>query len=89
MRVQLVRMQGSGAESWTLLDDDHIPVEPVERFLACLCSIERSLNTVKAYAHDLKSLVHVCADEDSPGNAAKGRLYRQPPPGRRGRDRDL
>jgi integrase/recombinase XerD len=47
-------MQGSGAESWTLVGDDHVPVEPVERFLAYLASIERSPNTVKAYAHDLK-----------------------------------
>ena len=36
------------------LGDDHVPVEPVERFLAYLASIERSPNTIKAYAHDLK-----------------------------------
>src|SRR5437899_1812876 len=54
MRVQLVRMAGSGVESWTLLGDDHVPVEPVERFLSYLTSVERSPNTVKAYAHDLK-----------------------------------
>jgi site-specific recombinase XerD len=41
-------------ESWTLLGDDHRPVEPVERFLAYLASIEKSPNTIKAYAHDLK-----------------------------------
>src|SRR5665811_463561 len=40
--------------SWTVLDDDLVPVDPVERFLAYLSSIERSPNTVKAYAHDLK-----------------------------------
>ncbi|MGI9001937.1 MAG: tyrosine-type recombinase/integrase [Pseudonocardia sp.] len=54
MRVQRVWMPGSGAESWTVLGEDHVPVEPVERFLAFLASIERSPNTVKAYAHDLK-----------------------------------
>jgi hypothetical protein len=54
MRVQRVLMPGSVAESWTLLGEDHEPVEPVERFLAFLASIERSPNTVKAYAHDLK-----------------------------------
>ncbi|MFN2494635.1 MAG: tyrosine-type recombinase/integrase [Pseudonocardiaceae bacterium] len=54
MRVQRVLMPGSGAESWTLLGEDHVPVEPVERFLAFLASIERSPNTLKAYAHDLK-----------------------------------
>ena len=31
-----------------------MPVEPVERFLGYLTSIEKSPNTVKAYAHDLK-----------------------------------
>jgi len=54
MRVQRVLMPGCRVESWTVLGDDHVPVEPVERFLAYLASIERSPNTVKAYAHDLK-----------------------------------
>ena len=31
-----------------------MPVEPIERYLAYLTDIERSPNTVKAYAHDLK-----------------------------------
>jgi len=52
--VQRLVMPGSGTESWTLLGDDGLPVEPVERFLAYLGAIERSPNTVKAYAHDLK-----------------------------------
>jgi integrase len=47
-------MPGSEAESWTLLGDDWVPVEPVEKFLAYLAAVERSPNTVKAYAHDLK-----------------------------------
>ena len=54
MRVQRVVMPESGRESWTLLGDDLVPVQPVERFLAYLASIEKSPNTVKAYAHDLK-----------------------------------
>jgi site-specific recombinase XerD len=54
MRVQRVLMPGSEIESWTLLGEDHVPVEPVEWFLAFLSAIERSPNTVKAYAHDLK-----------------------------------
>jgi integrase len=53
MRVQRVLVPGCG-ESWTLLGDDHVPVEPAERFLGYLASIEKSPNTVKAYAHDLK-----------------------------------
>jgi integrase/recombinase XerD len=36
-----------------VLGDDG-PVQPIERYLAYLTDIERSPNTVKAYAHDLK-----------------------------------
>jgi integrase/recombinase XerD len=54
MRVQRVLVEGAGDESWTVLGADGGPVEPVERFLGYLSSIERSPNTVKAYAHDLK-----------------------------------
>lgn len=54
MRVQRVVMPVTGAESWTVVDDDWIPVEPVERFLAHLAGIERSPNTVQAYAHGLR-----------------------------------
>ena len=42
MRVQRVLMPGTGFESWTVLGEDLMPVEPVERFLAYLASIERS-----------------------------------------------
>jgi integrase/recombinase XerD len=54
MRVQRVLMPDSEDESWTLLGDDQVPVEPVEQFLGFLASIEKSPNTIKAYAHDLK-----------------------------------
>ncbi|MCW4465264.1 site-specific integrase [Glutamicibacter sp. MNS18] len=54
MKVQHVIMPSSRAESWTVLGDGLMPIEPVERFLAYLAAIERSPNTVKAYAHDLK-----------------------------------
>jgi integrase/recombinase XerD len=54
MRVQRLLMPGSSEESWTLLGDDHVPVEPAERFLSYLASAGKSPNTVKAYAHDLK-----------------------------------
>ena len=53
MFVQRVLVPGTRRESWTVLGDDG-PVEPVERYLAYLTDIERSPNTVKAYAHDLK-----------------------------------
>jgi len=54
MIVQRVLMPGSVVESWTVLGEGGMPVEPIERYLAYLTDIERSPNTVKAYAHDLK-----------------------------------
>ena len=54
VRVQRVVMPVTGAESWTVVDDGWAPVEPVERYLAHLAGIERSPNTVRAYAHGLR-----------------------------------
>ncbi|MFF2013854.1 tyrosine-type recombinase/integrase [Streptomyces sp. NPDC058195] len=54
MRVQRVLMPDSDAESWTVLGDDHVPVAPIERYLSYLSAVEKSPNTVKAYARDLK-----------------------------------
>jgi integrase/recombinase XerD len=54
MLVQRVHSPVSPFESWTVLGDDDAPVAPIERYLAYLSDIERSPNTVKAYAHDLK-----------------------------------
>ncbi|MGP3938031.1 site-specific integrase [Nonomuraea sp. KM88] len=54
MLVQRVVLPASGRESWTVLGDDDVPVAPIESYLAFLSDIERSPNTVKAYAHDLK-----------------------------------
>jgi len=52
--VQRVLMPGSGRESWTVLGGDGAVVEPAERYLAYLTAIERSPNTVRAYAVSLK-----------------------------------
>ena len=54
MFVQRVVMPGSGAVSWTVLGADDVPIEPIDRFLGYLTGIERSPNTVRSYAHDLK-----------------------------------
>ncbi|MEV4478026.1 tyrosine-type recombinase/integrase [Nonomuraea sp. NPDC049504] len=54
MHVQRVEIPGRPEPSWTVLGDDDLPVEPIERYLSYLTDIERSPNTVKAYAHDLK-----------------------------------
>lgn len=55
MRVQRVLSPGGGPESWTVIGADRRPIEPVERYLAWLTRIERSPNTVRAYAQDLKT----------------------------------
>jgi integrase/recombinase XerD len=52
--VQPVVMPFGDPQSWTLVDADAAVMEPVEGFLSHLHAIERSPNTVKAYAHDLR-----------------------------------
>jgi integrase/recombinase XerD len=91
MLVQPVVMPGSGAWSWTVLGDDDVPVGPVERFLAYLTDIERSPNTVKAYAHDLKDFWEFLGCRDLDWRQARledvGEFVawlRLPPPGREG-----
>jgi integrase/recombinase XerD len=53
VRVQQVAMPYGHAESWTVTDGSW-PVGPAESFLSHLHATERSPNTVKAYAHDLR-----------------------------------
>src|SRR6266700_4723253 len=47
-------MPVTGAESWTVLGDDGAVVAPAERYLAYLGALERSPNTVRAYAASLR-----------------------------------
>lgn len=54
MRVQRVIMPVSETVSWTVVDDAGAPVAPVEVYLAYLGALERSPNTVRAYASSLK-----------------------------------
>jgi len=54
MLVQQVVTPVSGAVSWTVVDDRFAPVEPAEAYLAHLEAIERSPNTVRAYASSLR-----------------------------------
>jgi site-specific recombinase XerD len=53
VRVQRLVTPVTGGESWTVLDDDLVTIDPAERFVAHLSAIERSPNTVRAYAHSL------------------------------------
>jgi len=52
--VRRVCSASSGGESWTVIGPDHRPVGVVEEFLRWLTCIERSPNTVEAYARDLR-----------------------------------
>ena len=54
MRIQRVVMPVTDAVSWTVLDDGGELVVPAERYLAYLTALERSPNTVRAYATSLK-----------------------------------
>ena len=53
MKAQRVVLPVTAAESWTVVDADFVTVEPAERYLAYLGAIERSPNTVRAYAQSL------------------------------------
>jgi integrase/recombinase XerD len=61
-RVQ--RVVERGRESWTVIGVDRRPVEPVDRYLAWLTHTEKSPNTVRAYACDLKLFVTFLAAGD-------------------------
>src|SRR5947209_7721049 len=59
MKVQRVCLPRSDPQlpldfSWLLLDDNFCPVKPVQEFLTYLYHLERSPNTIRAYALHLK-----------------------------------
>jgi site-specific recombinase XerD len=54
LSVQAVVMPGSGARSVTVVGGDFEPIEPIESYLAHLITLERSPNTIRAYATSLK-----------------------------------
>ena len=54
MMVQRVVMPGSGTRSWTVVDGSGMPLAAVDAFLAHLTALERSPETVRAYAFSLK-----------------------------------
>ncbi len=59
-----VRMPSSGVESWTVVGLDGRPVELLDEFLGWLTGIERSPNTVEAYACDLGLFWSFLAERD-------------------------
>ena len=54
MFVQRVVTPVTGVVSWTVVDEGFVPVAPAEAYLAHLQAIERSPNTVRAYAGSLR-----------------------------------
>ena len=54
MKVQRVRIPDSDRVTWLVLDDNYLPIQPIQSYLGYLESLERSPNTVLAYAGHLK-----------------------------------
>lgn len=52
--VRKLRDEG-GRVSWTVVDEHGLPIEPIDDFLGYLHAIERSPNSQRAYAYDLKA----------------------------------
>ena len=43
-----------GQRVWMVLDDHYLPIEPIQRYLRYLDSLERAPNTIQGYARNLK-----------------------------------
>lgn len=54
MKVYRVRIPNSDQITWVVLGDDYLPIGPIREYLRYLENIERSPNTVLAYANHLK-----------------------------------
>jgi site-specific recombinase XerD len=54
MKVQKGLLPDSLEQIWMVLGDDYLPVEPIQKYLNYLDSLERSPNTISTYAHNLK-----------------------------------
>jgi integrase/recombinase XerD len=71
MLVHRVVMPVTEAVSWTLLGDDGEPVAPVESYLSHLAAVERSPETVRAYAFGLKAFFEFLAANAVAWDAAR------------------
>ncbi|BDA69113.1 integrase family protein [Rivularia sp. IAM M-261] len=56
MKVQRIKLPSNGKNTWILIDDNYLPINPVNNYLRHLESIEKSPNTVSNYAYHLKLL---------------------------------
>lgn len=63
MKVQRVRLSDTSF-TWMVIDDDHIPVQPILVYLKYLNNLNRSPNTIRAAAHRLKLFwEYVCNEQ--------------------------
>ena len=53
MKVQKVSL-GAHHYTWLVLDDDHLPIQPISTFLRYLTNLEKPAATIRAYANHLK-----------------------------------
>lgn len=54
MKVQKGILPDSNHPIWMVLDDNYLPIEPIQKYLHYLDSLERSPNTIQTYAYNLK-----------------------------------
>ncbi len=54
MKVQKIIIQNSNKTTWMVLDDDYLPIKPIQQYLNYLESTAKSPNTIRSYAHHLK-----------------------------------
>ncbi len=53
MKIQKIIL-GSNKCSWLVLDDNYLPIPIIQNFIRYITNIEKSPNTIRAYAHHLK-----------------------------------
>lgn len=63
MKVQRVCLPGTDRVAWLVLDDNYIPVQPIFSYLIFLQNLDRSPNTIRAIAHQLKLFWEYLRDE--------------------------
>ena len=58
MKLQKGWLPNISKTIWMVLDDDFLPVKPIEEYLHYLDNLERSPNTIVSYARFLDHSVH-------------------------------
>lgn len=53
MKIQKIKL-GENKYTWLVLGNDYLPIPTIQEFIRYLTNIEKSPNTIRAYAHHLK-----------------------------------